>query len=86
MYNTKNVSIDLLSNRNMLLDNMNNFKCKSKELTLLIICTEIPAICLYQMISYAMSNEISIAAMIHVSSASVQLLQLAVGHVNHTLY
>ena len=41
---------------------------------------------LHQVISYARSNEILIAAMAHVLSASAQLLQLTVGHLNPSHY
>ena len=36
----------------------------------------------HQIDSYTSSNEISLATMVHVSSASVQLLQLTVGQAN----
>ena len=82
MHSTNNASIDVLSNRNILLETMNKFHCKSKTLTLLIICNKIAEFYLHQIISYAKFNEISITAMVHVSSASAQLLQLTFGHVN----
>ena len=70
MHSTNNASIDVLSNRNILLETMNKFQCKSKTFTLLIICNKITEFYLHQIISYAKFNKISIAAMVRVSSAS----------------
>ena len=63
-----------------------NFIFKSKRLTLLIICNDIPELYLYQIITHARSNAIPFATMVHMSSASAQLLQLTVGQANHSRY
>ena len=53
-----------------------NFIFKSKRLTLLIICNDIPELYKYQITTHARSNAIPFATMVHMSSASAQLLQL----------
>ena len=58
MYNTNNASIVVLQSRNILLDSMHKFHCKSKTLIFLIICNEIPEIYLHKILSYARSNDI----------------------------
>ena len=50
MYSTNNASNDVLPNRKILLDNINEFHFQTKTLTLLIVCKENPELYLYQII------------------------------------